>query len=455
MILHYLKVALRNILKHKTQTVVCILGITAGILCFSICAYYVRALYRGDSEFPRYKEMAVLQMKYSGDEEYRHPTSEATKVFHEQFSQDIELLARMEASTRNYNINFEHNGTERKVRISTQACNSDFVMVYPPELVMGSIEMFRNNPNSVIITEELSKKLFGKESPLGKTLYAESVAHFNISEPMAFTVTGVMKPYLPFVFDNASTPEMLQNNNNVEGRGGDYFTYILKPDVNIENLNNRLSTFEFKNDAKAKLIYKEELREIAPAAFFVSLIGLFVLLAGLLNFLNTTIGAFVNRTAELSLRKMLGALRYQQFFLLFMELLIILIASFFLCMILTETLIPFIISNIPTDISRELSIDFAELFGQQIMNFVYILLFCSIVAFIGVFRIRDRQRIAKHRVRNVLLGVQFFICMMFVLATGATYLVSKNTLKTKAPYLEESEMEHVFSVHLRREISIT
>jgi ABC-type antimicrobial peptide transport system, permease component len=451
MILHYLKTALRNILKHKTQTVVCILGITAGILCFSICAYYVRALYRGDSEFPRYKEMAVLQMKYSGDVEYRHPTSEATKVFHEQFAQDIELLACMEESTREYNIRVEHNGVERIVRINTQACNSDFVVVYPPELVMGSIDAFRNNPNSVIITEELSKKLFGKESPLGKTLYAESVAYRNIGAPVTFTVTGVMKPYLPYVFDGVFAPEMLHNNNGVEGYGGDSYTYVLKPDVNVGNLNNRLSTFEFKDDAKAMLLYKNDLRKIVPAAFFVSLIGLFVLLAGLLNFLNTTIGAFANRTAELSLRKMLGAFRYQQFFLLFMELLIILSASFFLCMILTETLIPYIISNMPTDISRELSIDLTELFGQQIMNFVYILLFCSIVAFIGAFRIKDRQRISRHRVRNFLLGVQFFICMMFILATGATYLVSKNTLKTNAPYLEEAKMEHIFSIRFGKE----
>jgi len=454
MILHYLKTALRNILKHKTQTVVSILGITAGIVCFSVCTYYVRAIYRGDSEFPRFKELTVLQMKYPGDVKYRHPTSDATTVFLEQFSQDIELVACTEASSRDYNISFEHNGVERKVRINTQACNSDFVLAYPPELVMGSIDMFRNNPNSVIITEELSKKLFGKESPLGKTLHAESVAYFNLNAPVAFTVTGVMKPYLPFVFEYFSSPEMLHNNNGVEGYGGDSYIYILKPDVNIDNLNDRLSKFEFKNDAKATLVYKKDLRKIEPAAFFVSLIGFFVLLAGLLNFLNTTIGAFANRTGELSLRKVLGALRYQQFFLLLTELLLILSASFFLCMILTETLIPYIISNVPAEISSALSMSLTELFEQQIMYFLYILLFCLFVAFIGILRIREKQRISKHRVRNVLLGVQFFICMMFVLATGATYLVSKNTLKTKEPYLNEAKMERIFSIRLRKEQSI-
>ena len=417
------------------------------MLCFSVCTYYVRAIYRGDSEFPRFKEMAVLMMKYPSGYEERNFRLDQAKFFLEQFSQDIELAVSANHSTRNYNIKFEHEGVERKVRVSAQGCNGDFVLVYPPKLVMGSIEIFRNNPYSVIITEELSKKLFGNESPLGKTLTDE---FYNST--IVFTITGVMKPYLPFSLDGLRPTEMLYNNNGDEGYDG--VTYILKPDVNINNLNDRLSKLEFKDNAKAKLFYKEELREIQPIALFLSLIGLFVLLVGVLNFLNTTIGSFANRVEELSLRKILGAIRYQQFFLLLTELLLMLSASFFLCLILSETLMPNMMNRFPAEVSRAFSMSFAELLRHQMIDFICILLLCSLIAFIGVLRIREKHRISKHRIRNFFLGVQFFICMLFVLATGAAYLVSKNTLTTKTPYLKESEMEHVLCINFDKERDI-
>ena len=456
MIKHYLKTAFHNILKHKTQSVVSILGITAGILCFSVCTYYVRATYRGDSEFPRFKEMVTLRVLDPNDATYRPVYDpDVQNRFMELFSEDMELVAGMEYSTRRYNIDLKHHGTERKVRVTSKECNGDFVLVYPPKLMMGSLEEFRKYPNSVIITEELSKKLFGDESPLGKTLHVESVTYYNPNTLPTFTITGVMKPYLPFVLNDFSLFNILHHYDVQDGYDGYDYTYILKPEANIRNLNDRLSKIGFEKEAKPTLFYTRELREINPAAFFVSLIGLFVLLAGLLNYLNITIGTFVNRTGELGLRKVLGALRYQQFFLLFAELLVILSVSFLLCIALTETLIPYLMSTMPADFTRELPLSLNELLRHQSMYFLCILVLCSLIALIGIFRINEKQKTSRHRVRNILLGVQFSICMLFVLATGATYFVSKNTLKIKAPYLNETEMEHILFIDLHRERSIS
>ena len=455
MIQHYFKMALRNILKRKTQTIVCILGVAAGILCFSVCSYYVQAEYRGDSEFPRYNEMAILRgVQYSDNDVYADAKGYGIQnLFAEQFAEDIELTAIMQYLPQEDNMIVESNGTERKVRILSQACNGDFVAVYPPKLVMGSIEEFRRHPNSAIITEELSKKLFGNESPLGKTILTESDASKNTYASVAtLTVTGVMKPYLPFTFNNALSPEMLHHYTTPGIL--DIYTYILKPEADINHLNSRLSKIEFRNGVKTELLYKHKIREVNYVALFISFIGFLVLSSGLMNFLSTSIGSFVNRTEELSLRKILGALRRQQFLMLLMELLLVLGTSFFLCLILTETLLSYMIKSMSAEFSRAFFINIRELFGQQFLYFFYILLFCSIITFIGVFRIKDKQRISKHRIRNILLCVQFFICMVFILATGATYLSAKNTLKNNAPYLNEADMKHILSIHLDNERDI-
>ncbi len=40
MIKHYLKVAFRNLVKYKTQSLVSIIGLAVGFTCFLRCRYY-------------------------------------------------------------------------------------------------------------------------------------------------------------------------------------------------------------------------------------------------------------------------------------------------------------------------------------------------------------------------------------------------------------------------------
>ena len=41
MITHYLTVAIRNLLKYKTQSIVSILGLAIGFVCFALSAFWI------------------------------------------------------------------------------------------------------------------------------------------------------------------------------------------------------------------------------------------------------------------------------------------------------------------------------------------------------------------------------------------------------------------------------
>lgn len=41
---HYLKMAIRQILKNKIQYLLSIIGIAVGLLCFSMTSYYIRTI---------------------------------------------------------------------------------------------------------------------------------------------------------------------------------------------------------------------------------------------------------------------------------------------------------------------------------------------------------------------------------------------------------------------------
>ena len=41
MIIHYMKVAMRNLLKYKTQSLISILGLAVGFVCFALSALWI------------------------------------------------------------------------------------------------------------------------------------------------------------------------------------------------------------------------------------------------------------------------------------------------------------------------------------------------------------------------------------------------------------------------------
>ena len=62
---HYFTVAVRNLLKYKTQNLICILGLAVGILCFSVCLYCTRFVHSTNSCFPNHGRIVELFMKRS------------------------------------------------------------------------------------------------------------------------------------------------------------------------------------------------------------------------------------------------------------------------------------------------------------------------------------------------------------------------------------------------------
>ncbi|MCS2597066.1 hypothetical protein NXV06_14235 [Bacteroides fragilis] len=60
MILHYIKATFRQLIKHKTQTIISILGITCGLLCFSVCNYYNRIFSTGNKDLATYERQAEI-----------------------------------------------------------------------------------------------------------------------------------------------------------------------------------------------------------------------------------------------------------------------------------------------------------------------------------------------------------------------------------------------------------
>lgn len=63
MIQHYSKVALRNLMKYKTQNLISTIGLAVGLLCFSICFYCSRYMQSVDQCFNNYHRLVDINLQ--------------------------------------------------------------------------------------------------------------------------------------------------------------------------------------------------------------------------------------------------------------------------------------------------------------------------------------------------------------------------------------------------------
>ena len=59
MITHYLKVAFRNLVKYKTQTLISIIGLSVGFTCFALSVLWIRYEMTYDNFHERSEERRV------------------------------------------------------------------------------------------------------------------------------------------------------------------------------------------------------------------------------------------------------------------------------------------------------------------------------------------------------------------------------------------------------------
>ena len=194
-------------------------------------------------------------------------------------------------------------------------------------------------------------------------------------------------------------------------------------------------------------------KSIAPYfAGITMIVGLLILLTGLLNFFHFLMGTFLNRNREYGIRKVMGSGNQQLFYQLFVQSVIIAFIAFLFTFCLIEIISPYLNFNL---FNYVLIIEKNLLFIQTAEYMVFILFLCMILCFITVLRIHytpiqteihgSEIKRHKHGMRNILLGIQFFICWVFVAFTVALYMQAEKTESTLFNTLTEKEKANILS----------
>lgn len=168
MILHYLKVAVRSLMKYKMQTAISIVGLAVGFVCLAFSMIWIRYELTYD-DFHRGVERLYVPYQTSGlDLKGFSPRSvfPVGKVIRETFP-EVEDAASFSCWTTQAGRTEDERMEVEYIRI-----DSAFIRMFDIRLLQGSWGFLHKPEEEIALTQEAAQRFFGSiEDVLGKELY--------------------------------------------------------------------------------------------------------------------------------------------------------------------------------------------------------------------------------------------------------------------------------------------
>lgn len=461
MIFHYIKIALRSLMKHPWQNLIALVGLAVALFCFSVCLYFSRYIYATDDCFPNKERILEISFYDPIDELLCSNMGEQAGNLRQKMP-GVEFCDLTHSGTRSYEVPAS-DGKTLPYKLSVRETDTLYNRVFTPEFLCGDWEQVKKAPNSMVLFEHTARRLFGSpEKALGQTIK-------RITDTQEFTVRAVVADLpLNTSWHFLQVLDALTVNVSAGGMKESHLaavnTYCLLPpnqpvDQFLENFNRKnLSAAGIYGDRFFLRAHKlgHELWTDGTARYLANstlAAGVLVLLAGLLNFLRFLFGTFRMRVRECRLRQVNGAGFWDLYRMLLVQTVLSVLLVAFFTFLLIELLSPFLHLTLLEMIFR---VDLHQLQLQTATYLFGLFLVCSVVAWGVVYRVRrtlavqqlNRSRHTGNRWRNLSLVLQFFVGWVLLTFGAALYRQSVYTANTIFGTLTVPEKERIWSISL-------
>lgn len=183
MIRNNLKIAIRNFYKKPVFSIINVLGLAIGLACFVLTMIYVSHELSYDSCYKKTDRIYLATVTINYADYFIENQESTTATFSETVKNtfpEIENATQTIFGISAYVKIKDNYYKEDKIA----GADSSYFDVFTYEFIMGDPQKALIDPQSVVITESISKKYFGDENPFGKTL--------NLSD-QEFKITGIVK----------------------------------------------------------------------------------------------------------------------------------------------------------------------------------------------------------------------------------------------------------------------
>lgn len=363
MVKNYIKVALRNFVKHKGYTFINVTGLAMGIACCLLIFLYVKDEFTYDQYHGKQDRIfrIVGEFNFSGTL-YRSGGSTYPEA-----GAYLEEIPQVEAIVRVDDDNgIIQKGDDYIQETGVAYADPDIFEVFDFEVVEGTTNGAFSKLNQVVLTREMAMKLYDRTEVIGESL------RLNLgSELETFYVTAVIENHP----SNSSFDfNILCSWQQRESQLSDYAlnswentrinSYLLltnaseKETVVAQMRKVRKNhTSERENGGLTLINSLQALRDIHLAtsidsgrasratvdpiySYILSAIALVILVVGCINFTNLSLARSLPRVKEVGVRKVLGAKRKQLAAQFLSETLLLCLVAFVFGLVLSEMVLP-------------------------------------------------------------------------------------------------------------------
>ena len=421
MITHYLKVALRNLLKYKTQTAISILGMAFGFACFALASLWIRHEMTYDTFHDRADRIYRIRTEEKGSANGLNAvTPYPLASYLKETFPEVEGACNLTNSESLYKVD----GVEMKLNVLS--IDSAAFSVFDIRLLEGSTDfLIPRQQDKVAITRRCAQRLFGDESPIGKTLQ-------SVHQKDPITICAVVSEWSEhsnlrydiitrnFRFDKwgiAAWDTYIRLTPQADGKAFTQKLYehiIQKEDLKLEHfIATPLTAMRYDRPDP----HKEASVKLKHVTLF-TVAGALVILCAVLNYLTLFVSQIRMRGKELALRTVNGASSYSLFALLITEYLILLIGAWLFGMLFIEIVFPWFKELAELKVSR--SFVYAESAMYCLVVIVIAILLSSIP--IVYYRRKSLQSVinaqkdgrGKNLFRKVSVVVQLTVSIGFI-----------------------------------------
>ena len=471
MIKNYLKIAWRNLKKNKIFSFINVFGLAIGLTCCMLIALYLHnelsydSYHRNASSIYQLGTTFVKEGKEDRTANTPAPMARAMQMDFPEIEKGTRLL-KMFADDRTLFQYTEPGGSVRSFfETKGFVADSTFFQVLTYKFKEGDPATALMNPNSVVLNEVTANKIFGRESPINKTLFISS----STIGDGTFKVTGVFTdPPNPshidagFILSAGSASSNGFFAQNSLATNNMFYTYfLLKPGADAKKLEAKFPAFIDKHagaDLKAMGFYKKQFltavkdvhlyantsSNVSPSGsvtylYILGSIALFTLLIACINFMNLSTARSSKRAAEVGVRKVLGAEKSSLIRQFMGESIMMAMIAFVFALIFTKVLLP-LFSRLS---AKEIIFSFQE-HGILIIGFFVLALLTGIIAgSYPAFYLSSFQpvKVLKGRISNTLAAISLrkaLVIFQFVISAGL--IVASVIINDQMQYLKNKDL---------------
>jgi len=460
MFISNIKIALRSLVRYKNYWVINVLGLSIALACFIIITLWIQDELSFDKFHKNVDNLYRVTWKESSEQKYSVLTP---APFAKVVTNDYPQIANSTRYTQMpMALFFKYK--EKNLQAKVSFADPRFLKMFTFPFIQGDPETALDEPLSIVCTEEMAKKYFPNENPLGKILT------FQLGNNLEFglKVTGVIKnmPHNSHIQTNAIISFNFWKNFRNLDYWGDCFTttyLFIEENQNIKDIERKVESCmeKYMNEGTSagKQVFLQPIKDIhlysnfrletnthgdIKYIYLFAVIALFILIIACINFMNISTAHSIKRAKEIGLRKAIGARRIDIILQFLGESFCFLLLSFFLAIVLAELSLPYF-SELT---AKSLFIDYFS--SQFIIGAIVILAFTTVVSagypafflssFMPVQALKDNVNLTSkgNLFRKTLVAFQFSLSIIIIIGSFVVYNQIKFMKNTSLGYNKEN-----------------